>query len=64
MTTEEHLTAVEDAIRAAGGPDRVRFCPVSIELVEQAKVSRPVTAEIQARDSGLVDIILTELETP
>lgn len=46
MTTEEHLAAVEDAIRLAGGPDRVRFCPVSM------------------RESGLVDIHLTELEKP
>jgi len=62
MTLEEHLTAVEDAIRLAGGPDRVRFCPVSIELVEQGSVSRPVTVEIREKESGLVDLVLTELE--
>ena len=64
MITAEHVAAVETAIDAAGGPDRVRFCPVAIELVEQGTVERPVIVAVREGGCGLVDLWFSEVGLP
>jgi len=61
MTTTQHTTAVQEAIRRAGGPENVRFAGVSTELVKQARIG-PVNIEIVQRDDGLVELHLIEYE--
>lgn len=59
MTTSEHIAAIEAVIQRAGGPDRVRFCPVATELLEQTPVQQcergPLLVWLEEKD-GLAEI--------
>jgi len=63
MSTAKHLTAVEEAIRRAGGPENVRFAAVSIELVRATQPVGPLEVAVSENaDTGLVDITFTEIK--
>jgi len=62
MTTSHHLAAVQEAIRRAGGPDRIRFAPVTVELLGAAAPAGPVKVAISENaETRLVDIVFSEI---
>jgi hypothetical protein len=68
MTTEEHKAAIEDAIRLAGGPDRVRFAPIATELVDklegEVNADGPLNVYTRRQESGLVDVVMQRIGSP